>query len=107
MENNTKNVPQKMLRHIVLFSFNDDLSAEQVKEIENAFVALPSQIAEIKSFEWGTELNPGRDFSHCFTLGFESEADLKAYEVHPVHTSFGKMVSSKLKAVSIVDYWEK
>ena len=107
MENNTQNTSQKMLRHIVLFNFNDDLPAQQVKEIEDAFVALPSQIAEIKSFEWGTELNPEREFSHCFTLGFESETDLKAYEIHPVHTSFGEMVSSKLKAVSIVDYWEK
>ena len=25
---------KKMLRHVVLFGFNDDLSAEQVKEVE-------------------------------------------------------------------------
>ena len=106
-DNNTQDASQKMLKHIVLFKFNDDLSAEQLKEIEETFAALPSQITEIKTFEWGTEINLERNFSHCFTLGFESEADLEVYAVHPAHKSLGEMVSGKTKAVSIVDYWEK
>ena len=107
VENNTQNTSQKMLKHIVLFNFNDDLSDEQVKEIEDAFVALPSQITEIKTFEWGTEINPNKNFSHCFILGFESQEGLNTYIVHPAHKSFAEMTSDKTKAVSVVDYWEK
>jgi hypothetical protein len=98
---------QKMLRHIVLFSFNDDLTAGQIKEIETAFAKLPSQIKEIKDFEWGTEINSKKEFTHCFVLGFESENDLRVYGAHPEHQKFGEMVKEKTKAISIVDYWEK
>jgi hypothetical protein len=98
---------QKMLRHIVLFSFNDDLTTGEIKEIETAFVNLPSQIKEIKAFEWGTELNPKKEYTHCFVLGFESEKDMSTYSVHPAHKKFGEMVKDKTKAISIVDYWEK
>ena len=107
VENNIQNTSQKMLKHIVLFNFDDDLPAQQIKEIEDAFIALPSQIAEIKTFEWGTEIYSDRNFSHCFVLGFESEEDLNAYIVHPAHTNFAEMVSGKTKSVSVVDYWEK
>ncbi|MDR3308808.1 MAG: Dabb family protein [Tannerella sp.] len=98
---------QTMLRHIVLFSFNDDLPSGEIKDIETAFVNLPSQIKEIKDFEWGTELNPKKEYSHCFVLSFESEKDMSAYGAHPAHKQFGEMVKGKTKAISIVDYWEK
>jgi hypothetical protein len=98
---------QKMLRHIVLFSFNEDLSAEGVREIETAFAELPSQITEIKAFEWGTEVNPEKAFTHCFVVSFASEDDFNTYRVHPAHLKFGEMVKGRAKAVSSVDYWEK
>ena len=39
-------------RHVVLFGFNDDISDEQIKEIEDAFTKLPSQIDTIIDFEF-------------------------------------------------------
>ena len=106
-ESNISKVPSKMLHHVVLFKFNDNLATEQIAEIEEAFVALPTQIKEIKTFVWGTESNAERDYSHCFTLGFESEEDLKIYVAHPAHQSFGEMVKGKTKAVSVLDYWTR
>ena len=101
---------KKMLRHVVLFGFNDDLSDEQVNEIETAFANLPKQIDVIKDFEWGTDCSPEglqKGHSHCFFMSFESEKDRDAYLVHPEHQAFGRLLGGKLKNVTVVDYWVK
>ncbi len=35
---------EKVLRHVVMFGFKPEVSAQQIKEVEEAFCALPSQI---------------------------------------------------------------
>jgi hypothetical protein len=37
---------KKVLRHVVLFGFTKNTSAEKIREIEVAFATLPSQIKE-------------------------------------------------------------
>ena len=39
--------PEKVLRHVVMFGFKPDVSEAQVKEVEDAFCKLPSQVALI------------------------------------------------------------
>jgi len=106
----TTHESKKMLRHVVLFGFNDDLTAEQVKEIETAFANLPKQIDVIRDFEWGTDCSPEglqKGHTHCFFMSFESEKDRDAYLVHPEHQAFGRLLGGKLKNVTVVDYWVK
>ena len=101
---------KKMLRHVVLFGFNDDLTVEQVKEIETAFAKLPQQIDVIRDYEWGTDCSPEglqKGHTHCFFMSFESEKDRDAYLIHPAHQAFGKLLGGKLKTVTVVDYWVK
>ena len=38
---------EKVLRHVVMFGFKPEVSAQQIKEVEEAFCALPSQITGI------------------------------------------------------------
>lgn len=100
----------KMLRHVVLFKFKDDATPAQVKEVENAFKALPSQIKEIKGFEWGTNNSPeglNQGLTHCFFLTFNSEKDRDAYLPHPAHKAFGAILKPYLDKVTVVDYWVK
>ena len=75
--------PEKVLRHVVMFGFKPDVSEAQVKEVEDAFCKLPSQIDLIKGYEWGTDL------------------------VHPAHKAFGKVLGGKASAVTVLDYWTK
>ena len=100
----------KMLRHVVLFKFKDDATPEQVKQVEDAFRKLPSQISEIKDFEWGTNNSPenlNQGFTHCFFLSFESEKDRDVYLPHPAHKAFGNLLRPYLDKVTVVDYWTK
>ena len=86
---------KKVLRHVVMFGFKPEVSAQQIKEVEDAFCALPSQIDLIKGYEWGTDCSPEglqQGLTHCFFLTFNSDADRDAYLIHPAHKAFGKVL---------------
>jgi hypothetical protein len=104
----TKKQPTKMLRHAVLFKFKDSSTPEDIKKVEAAFRALPSQIKEIKSLEWGTNNSPenlNQGFTHMFFLTFKSEADRAVYLPHPAHKAFGGVLVPHLDKVLVLDYW--
>ncbi|MEX0977995.1 MAG: Dabb family protein, partial [Pirellulales bacterium] len=48
---------QKMLRHVVLYKFKDDLKPAQVQEVIDAFAALPKAFDTIAGFEHGTNVS--------------------------------------------------
>ncbi len=101
---------KKMLRHVVLFKFKDSATPAQVKEVEDAFRALPSKIKEIKGLEWGTNNSPeglSQGFTHVFFVTFDSEAGREVYLPHPDHKAFGKVLGPHLDKVLVVDYWVK
>ena len=100
----------QVLRHIVLFKFKDGTTAEQIKEVENAFAALPGKISAIHDFEWGTNVsveNRSDGFSHCFVLYFLKEADRDAYIIHPEHQRLREVLGPSVDKVLVLDYWPK
>jgi hypothetical protein len=97
-----------VLRHVVLFKFKDDTTPQQVQQIEAAFRALPSKIAAIHAFEWGTDVSVegiADGFTHCFFVTFQSAADRDAYLPHPAHGEFGMLLRPHLDKVLVLDYW--
>ena len=101
---------EKVLRHVVLFSFKESSTDADVAKIVEAFRALPKKIAQIKDFEWGTDISPegkAQGFTHCFFVTFASEADRDAYLPHPAHQAFVSIVGPHVEDVCVVDYWAK
>lgn len=97
-----------MLRHVVLFRWKPETSAEKVREIEDAFRALPGKIPLIAGFEWGREVsvqNLHQGFTHCFMVSFASEADRDAYATHPDHLEFIALCAPHREAILVVDYF--
>ncbi len=102
--------PDSVLRHVVLFSFKETSSAEDIKSVVDAFRDLQNKIDGIKSFEWGTNSSPeglNQGLTHAFTLTFHSDADRDAYLPHPAHKEFGGILGPHLDKVTVVDYWTK
>ena len=94
-------------RHVVLFKFKDSATPDQVKAVEAAFKALPTQIDAITGFEWGTNVSPeGKNdgFTHCFFVTFKDKAGLEIYLPHPAHKAFGTQLRPILDKVLVVDY---
>jgi hypothetical protein len=106
----SKNSPEKVLRHVVLFKFKEGTTPDQIKKVEDAFRALPSKINTIHDFEWGTDIsteNLAQGFTHCFLVTFLTEADRNAYLPHPAHKEFAASLGPVLDKVLVVDYWTK
>jgi hypothetical protein len=98
------------LQHVVCFKFKTTAAPADIKKVEEAFQALPKQISQVQSLEWGTNVSKekrDKGFTHCFLLSFKSEADRDAYIEHPAHKAFGKLVGPVLDDVFVLDFWAK
>ena len=61
--------PRKVLRHIVLYKFKDDVKPAQIEEVIAAFNALPSKIDTIIGYEHGINVSregKSEGLTHCF-----------------------------------------
>lgn len=98
----------KVLRHAVFFKFKDGTTKEQLKDIVDAFRALPAKIEEVRGFELGESL-PGSErndgLTHCFLLTFADEKGRDAYLPHPAHQEFVSMLRPHLDKAFVIDYW--
>lgn len=100
----------RILRHVVLFSFKAETTQEQIHQVEEAFRRLPSQISQIHDFEWGTDVSvegKAHGFTHCFLLTFLSAEDRDVYLPHPAHRKFGAVLRPLVQDVLVLDYWSK
>ena len=95
------------LKHAVFFKFNDDASPAAVKEVEEAFAALPSKIDTIKAFEWGKNNSPERHshgFTHCFMVTFANDPGRAIYLPHADHKAFVDVLKPSLDKVRVLDF---
>lgn len=101
---------QKLLRHIVLYQFKPEISAEQVQEVVDAFSALPRKIDTIVGYEHGTNIseeNKSAGLTHCFIVSFRDVAGREAYLKHPAHDAYVKVVKDRREKVIVFDYWSE
>lgn len=100
--------PEKVLRHVVLFKFKDDLSKDQVKEVVDAFRGLPKKIDTIIDFEYGTDVgveNLAAGFTHGFIVTFRDEKGRDIYLPHKEHEVFKKLAGPRIDKVLVFDFW--
>jgi len=87
-QTNAESKAAKVLRHVVLFKFKEDLGEAKVNEVVKAFAALEGKIDQISDFEWGTDVsveNKADGFTHGFVVTFASEKGRDEYLPHPAH----------------------
>lgn len=100
---------KKVVRHVVIFKFNDAASEADVQRLNNDFIALPNHISVIQDFEWGLNDSPEnfhQDFTHCYMITFNSIEDRDIiYTPHPKHQEFVASLKPYLEKVFVVDYW--
>lgn len=106
----TSAIAENEFRHVVMFAFKPDATAEQVKEIEKEFAKLPSKIDTITGYEWGLsesveQKNDG--FTHCFLVSFKDKAGLETYIPHESHQAFVAKLRPILEKALVFDYTAK
>lgn len=99
---------EKVLKHIVMYKFKDDVSPAQLQEVIDAFAGLPKKVSTIIGFEHGTNVSKegkSEGFTHVFVVTFKSETDLANYLVNPAHDEYVKVVRDRRDKVIVFDYW--
>jgi lysophospholipase L1-like esterase len=99
---------RRVLRHIVLFKFKDDVTDAQKDEVNRAFHGLKHGIPEILDFERGINNSPeglDKGFTHGYQVTFASEEDRAVYLPHPEHKKFVSLIGGKIDDVMVFDYW--
>jgi hypothetical protein len=105
---NSTSAADKVLRHIVMYKFKDDVKPAQVQEVIDAFAGLPKKISTIIDFEHGANVSKegkSEGFTHVFVVTFKNEADRDAYIAHPAHDAYVKVVRDRREKVVVLDYW--
>jgi hypothetical protein len=98
----------KVLRHVVMFKFNEAARPEDIRKVESDFAALRGKIDAICDFEWGTNVsieNVSQGYTHCFVVTFRSEEARQEYLPHPAHKEFAASLRPYVEKVLVVDYW--
>ncbi|MDX1967592.1 MAG: Dabb family protein [Planctomycetaceae bacterium] len=97
----------RVLRHLVLYKFKDDVPPAEVQEVIDTFCRLPSQIDTIIGFEHGPNISQeGKSdgFTYGFQVTFRDEAGLATYLKHPAHDAYVQVVKNRREKVLVFDY---
>lgn len=108
-ENKTKaqaNSSSGILRHIVIITFKQDVSADSIKALDNIYTDL-SKSPLVKSFEMGVNVST-RDtgvIKHIYVTSFASKDDMDNYRKIPEYSKLFKVSLPISEDVTVADYW--
>ena len=78
-----------MIRHVVVFRWNESFRDHQLVALSAALDALPSAIPEIVAYRHGCDLGLGpTNFQYAITADFANVDDFIVYRDHPKHQRF-------------------
>lgn len=94
-----------MIQHIMLWSYRDDLAAEERERLQAWLEILPHKVPSLLSVHWGQVIG-GRNqsFSHCFVMLFRTRDDLADYTTHPDHVSFATAFREACAVQVVADF---
>ena len=99
----------KIVRHVLIGRFSQEMTAEIFEEFIHAFRGLSKKIGGILSFEYGTNNSPeglNQGMTHVITLTFINAEARDAYLTHPDHALFVNWLGGLgiLETLMVVDY---
>ena len=78
-----------MIRHCVMFRFEDSVTEAQIAEMSAALDALPAAIPEIVAYLHGSDLGVApTNFAYAITADFADLDGFATYRDHPEHQRF-------------------
>jgi hypothetical protein len=94
-----------MIKHVVVMKFKKDAQEAGIGELEKKLGALPGEIPEIKSYEFGRDvIRSERSYDFALVSVFEDIESLKRYQIHPRHQEVLKIVKELCESVIVADF---
>ena len=95
-----------MIRHVVMFEWNDDVDGDHVTAAGRALTELAAAIPEVVEYRHGPDLgvNDG-NFDYVVVADFDSVDDYVVYRDHPDHQALiGEYVAGRVARRAAVQY---
>lgn len=96
-----------MIRHILLIKFKPNASPQQIEELKNSFLSMPTKVEGVDSVEWGLNDSPegkNKHYTHCVMMTFADEAGRDRYLPHPEHDVLKEIFRPILEDIVVFDY---
>lgn len=86
------------VKHVVMFSFRQDVTRSDIKKVEQALLSLPNKIPQIQDYELGRDMKliagqihpAGKNRAIYWSASFSCVSDYRRYDRHPAHVAFLK-----------------
>lgn len=86
-----------MIRHVALFRFSDNVTPEDIVELDAALARIPALVPMVSSFHWGADVGiTDGAWDYGVVAAFASQADYSAYATHPDHVAIVEHVVKPL-----------
>jgi len=101
-----------MIRHIVFFKLKPEVTDADRDWLFNLIRGAVAKIPEAKNFAIGSQLVPSEewykerlatDFTWGLSADFETEADLYAYQKHPLHVETLQELAKRINERKVYD----
>ena len=94
-----------MIKHVVMLKFKKDAQEAGIGELGKKLGALPAEIPEIKSYEFGRDvIRSDRSYDFALVSVFEDIESLKRYQIHPRHQEVLKKIKDLCESVIVADF---
>jgi hypothetical protein len=95
-----------MFRHIVLFTWTDEATEEQIQAIPGELAKMPVAIEQIRSYKYGPDAGVSEgNVNFGLVADFDNEADFITYRDHPVHREMvARAVRPIMKGRAAIQY---
>ncbi|KAE9616734.1 hypothetical protein Lal_00034671 [Lupinus albus] len=91
--------------HYVIVKFKDGVAVE---ELVQGLEKMISGIEQVKSFEWGKDIESHemlrQGFTHAFLMTFNGKEDFSVFQAHPDHIEFSKLFSPAVENIVVLDF---
>lgn len=77
----------KIRKKVFIFTFGEQVTAEQIDSVKTDFLALPALVDGMISAEWGKDTDNTQ--KHCLILTFTDDEAHDRYANHPIHQGLG------------------
>lgn len=94
------------VQHVVLFSYPDELSADDADEMRRQVIGWRDAIPGIRALRFGRDLTDARTrgYQYLLYMEFDTLDDLEAYRAHPVHQQFFAWITERNCTPLAFDY---
>ncbi len=95
-----------MVKHIVSFKLSgtDAERREVAEKFKAALLALPEQIAVLRSMEVGINENPAEQWDVVLVAVVDTMADVEVYAKHPAHVAAAALLAGHKADRACVDF---